>query len=211
MAALAIAGAIAGRRRREALRLLAGRLGLRFAADKDYELPRRFGFLDKVQLGSNRYAFNVLSGSYAGWDMWAFDYHYETHSTTSRGGRRTHHHFLSLMAAGLPRPLPEVKILREGLLSKIAQAFGYDDIDFESAEFSRKFCVRSKDKRFAYDVCNPRMMEYLLANDDLSIEIENTALALVFCSSLSPAALERNLGRLAAVRGLLPARLFEGG
>lgn len=190
------------------MRLLAGRLGLRFVPDKNYELPRKFGFLDKIQLGGNRYAFNVLSGRYAACEVWVFEYHYETYSTSAKGGHRTHHHFLSLLVAGQPWPLPEVTIVREGLLSKVAQAFGYDDIDFESAEFSRKFCVRSKDRRFAYDVCSPRMMEYLLANDDLSVEIENKALALVFGSSLSPVAVERNLGRLVAVRGLLPERLF---
>jgi len=30
--------------------------------------------------------------------------------------------------------------------------------------------VRSRDKKFAYDVCHPRMMEYLLARRDLAIE-----------------------------------------
>ena len=40
--------------------------------------------------------------------------------------------------------------------------FGYQDIKFESAEFSKTFCVRSPDKKFAYDVCNAKMMEYLL-------------------------------------------------
>ena len=33
-----------------------------------------------------------------------------------------------------------------GVFSKIAQAFGYDDIDFESHEFSRRVCVRAADR-----------------------------------------------------------------
>jgi hypothetical protein len=40
--------------------------------------------------------------------------------------------------------------------------------------------VRSPDKKFAYDVCHAQMMEYLLANRDLSIEIENEVIALAF-------------------------------
>lgn len=95
------------------------------------------------------------------------------------------------------------------MLSKIAQAFGYEDVDFESAEFSRAFCVRAKDKKFAYDVCHAQMMEYLLANRDLSIEIENRALALAFGTRLSAADIESNLHRLLEIRSRLPEYLFS--
>jgi hypothetical protein len=111
----------------------------------------------------------------------AFDYHYETHSTDHKGNRQTHHHYFSFFILLLPVTFPELKITREGLLSKIGQALGYDDIDFESAEFSRSFCVRSKNRKFAYDVCNAQMMEYFLANRDLSLELK-AALALAFDS-----------------------------
>ena len=98
----------------------------------------------------------------------------------------------------------------ENIFSKIAQAVGYDDIDFESHEFSRKFCVRSKNKKFAYDVCNARMIEYLLSNTNLSIEIEERALAISFNSRLAPDKIEPNLNRLITIRSLLPDYLFTG-
>ena len=99
---------------------------------------------------------------------------------------------------------PELLISREGWLSKFAQFFGYDDIDFESAEFSRKFCVRSPDKKFAYDICHARMIEYLLANSDLNIEIERQCLTLFFNSTLSPERIERELRRLVQLYELIP-------
>lgn len=206
--AAVIYGAIAARKRREALWALARRLGLRFDPQRDYHLARRFEFLDKLAQGSNRYAFNVLYGEFQQHSVWAFDYHFETYSTDSKGRRHTHHHYLSFFVLTLPRQFPEVRIVREGLLSKIAQAFGYDDIDFESAEFSRAFCVRSPDKRFAYDVCHPRMMEYLLANRDLNLEIDADALALAFDRRLAVPEIEANLNRLLEIRRLLPAYLF---
>ena len=86
--------------------------------------------------------------------------------------------------------------------------FGYGDINFESAEFSKAFNVRSPDKKFAYDVCNAQMMEYLLANRDLSIEIENDALALAFASRLSVEEIEASLQRLIEIRSRLPEYLF---
>ena len=97
----------------------------------------------------------------------------------------------------------------EGIFSKIAQAVGYDDIDFESHEFSRKYCVRSKDKKFAYDVCNARMIDYLLDNLDLTMEIEGPALAIGFKSRLSVDQIRGQYGRLLQIRSLIPNYLFE--
>ena len=199
---------IAARKRREALSGLAARLGLNFSPDNDYGLAERYGFLDKLAQGSNRYAFNVISGNYRESQVVVFDYHYETHTTDSKGNQQTQHHYFSFFILLLPINFPELKITREGLLSKIAQALGYEDIDFESAEFSRTFCVRSKDRKFAYDVCNAQMMEYLLANRDLSIEIEGPALALAFGARLSAAEIETDLNRLLEIRLRLPEYLF---
>jgi hypothetical protein len=49
---------------------------------------------------------------------------------------------------------------------------GIEDIDFESAEFSSKFCVKSPDRRWAYDVIHPRLMEFLLAAPRFHIEMD---------------------------------------
>jgi hypothetical protein len=204
----AIYSAMAARKRREALFELATRLGLDFSPGNDYGLAEQFSFLDKLAQGSNRYAFNVMSGNYRQNPVRVFDYHYETHSTDSKGHQQTHHHYFSFFILLLPVSFPELKITHEGLLSKIAQALGYEDIDFESAEFSRTFCVRSKDRKFAYDVCNPQMMEYLLANRDLSIEIEGPALAVAFATRLSAAEIEANLQRLLETRLRMPDYLF---
>lgn len=205
---LAIVAGKAAKKRREDLAALAARLGLSFWPDHNRELPSRYGFLNKLAQGSNRYAYNLLSGSFQGHPVFLFDYHYETESRDSKGNQQTHHHHFSFFILQMERSFPELVIASEGIFSKIAQAFGYDDIDFESHEFSRRFCVRSKDKKFAYDVCHARMMEYLLANPDLTIEIENNALAIAFDRCLDPHQIEPNLNRLAHLRSLMPNYLF---
>lgn len=200
-----VVGYISSLKRREAMAAVAMKLGLQFMPGKDRYMPKRYRFLDKLRQGSSRYAFNVLSGSYQEHEVLLFDYHYKTGS-----GKNTHHHYLSFFILHLQVSFPELIIGPEGIFSKIAQAVGYDDIDFESHEFSRKFCVRSKDKKFAYDVCNARMIEYLLSNTDLSIEIEDKVLAISFNSRLAPEQIEPNLNRLNTVRSLLPDYLFTG-
>ncbi len=206
---VAVLGAISAAKRREAMAALAARLGLRFDPRKDRDIARRFKFLDKLRQGSNRYAFNTLSGNYQGHDITVFDYHYETHSTDSKGHQQTHHHYFSFFILRLGGSFPELTIGPEGIFSKIAQAVGYDDIDFESHEFSRKFCVRSRDKKFAYDVCNAQMIEYLLANRDLTLEIDLDSLAISFNRRLSPEQIEPNLQRLVHIRSLMPDYLFS--
>lgn len=76
-----IFGHLQAKKRREAMVALATRLGLRFDPGKSRDIARHFTFLDKLRQGSNRYAFNTLSGHYHDQDITAFDYHYETHST----------------------------------------------------------------------------------------------------------------------------------
>jgi hypothetical protein len=205
----AIYNMIQARKRREGLFELAQRLGLNFSAAEDYEIADRYNFLKQLAKGENRYARNVLSGTYQQNEVLAFDYHYETHSTDSKGNRTTEHHWFSFFILTLPALFPDVTIRRENFLMKVAEVFGYQDIKFESAEFSKTFCVRSPDKKFAYDVCNAKMMEYLLANRDLSVEIENQALALAFDRCLSVEQVEANLQRLIEIRSRLPDYLFS--
>jgi len=209
MVVVVVWGLVAARKRREAMAELAARLGLGFRAGRDPALVDGFSFLNKLRQGSNRYAFNILEGGYQGHRVHVFDFHYETHSSDSKGRSRTQHHYLSFFILIVPHPFPELTIAPEGWLSKIAQMVGYDDIDFESAEFSRAFVVRSRDKRFAYDICNPKLMEYLLANRDLALEFDGPAIGLGFSRRLAPAGIEHNLNRLLHVRSLIPEYLFD--
>jgi hypothetical protein len=86
---------------------------------------------------------------------------------------------------------------------------GYDDIDFESVEFSKAFTVRSKDKKFAYDICHPRMMDYMLNHPYITIEIEHDAFATCADGLFSPEAVERRLKVMLDLRKLFPRYLFE--
>jgi len=212
--AIAIVGAVLGhlweKKRREAFAALAQRLGLAFSPGRETTLPVRYGFLDALRQGDNRYAFNILHGQFQGYPVLVFDYHYETHSTNSKGHRQTHHHYFSFFVLEQAREFPELRIYPEGLWQKFGQMLGFEDIDFESLEFSKAFCVRSKDRKFAYDVCHTRMMEYLLQHRDLSIEIELTAVSLSFGKRLKPEEVTERLNQLVQIVNLFPEYLYRG-
>lgn len=75
--------------------------------------------------------------------------------------KRTAHAPVALATVG-SLAMPGVEIRPEGLRDRLAAAAGWDDIDFESVEFSRRFHVKSQDKRFAFELIDPRMIEAFL-------------------------------------------------
>jgi len=202
-------GNIAAKKRLEGLNAIAQKCGLNFNPKENEDIAKKYSFLNQLNSGSNRYAFNVFSGNYKGHDLLAFDFHYEEESRDSKGKKHTHDCYFSCFILQLPAKFPELKIGPETFFQRIGQALGFDDIDFESYEFSRKFEVLSKDKKFAYDICHPQMMEYLLSNTDLIIEIEENALAIISNYTMEPEKIEHNLNRLIHIRSLMPNYLFE--
>ena len=79
------------KKRRESLAALAAFHGWTFDAEQYRGYDARYVEFDFLDRGSNRYAHNILAGESSGCAMEAFDYHYETHSTDSKGKRQTHY------------------------------------------------------------------------------------------------------------------------
>ncbi|MCZ6852043.1 MAG: hypothetical protein O7F17_10430 [Planctomycetota bacterium] len=167
---------LAAKRRREALAALAGELGWRFDPSRDRSHDDEYAHFEIFRRGHSRAAYNTLTGDLEIYrrtypaKMGDFTYRI----TTSTGkSTQTHTYRFSYLIVHLPfAGVPDLLIRREGMFDKLAGAFGFDDIDFESAEFSKRFYVKSPDKRFAYDVIHPRMMEFLLVGDPPTVDIE---------------------------------------
>lgn len=168
---------MAAKKRRQDLEALARELGWSFDPSRDSSHDQEYAHFEIFRRGHSRAAYNTLSGqlqiaerSYPA-KMGDFTYKITRHtgkSTTTQTYR------FSYLIVHVPfSGVPDLLIRREGVLDKLAGAFGFDDIDFESAEFSKKFHVKSADKRFAYDVCHPRMMEFLLQGEPPAVDIEH--------------------------------------
>jgi hypothetical protein len=168
--------------RREALAALADELGWRFDADRDYGHDEEYACFEVFRRGHGRAAYNTLSGTIElegrRYSAKAGDF---TYKVTTRSGKKssTTTYNLSYLIVHLPWRTPDLLIRREGLFDRIAGAFGFADINFESEEFSRRFHVRCPDRKFAYDVIEPRMMEYLLASNPPVVDIEGGRCCIV--------------------------------
>ena len=181
---LAALGAVGRQRRRKAIAAWAHGIGLTYAPQRDPGLAARLPGFAVFHQGQNQYAFNVVSGVFEGREVVAFDYHYETEHTvtvrekdaqgrmhTRTETRITHHRF----SAVLVRPelvLKPLLIRPEGLFDKVADFFGRGDLNFESAEFSRRYHVTAPDRRWAYDVLHARTIDFLLDQPRLVVEMD---------------------------------------
>jgi len=198
--------------RREAMALQASRLGLGFNQHQR-RIARSYLFLDQLHglhRGADRYSLNIMSGNFRGHPVTLFDYHYlSPDSVWFWAPSWKRHCYVSFVVLDLNRSFPELTLAKEGIFKKIGQALGLSDIDFESHEFSRRYEVKCKDKKFAYDFCNAKMIDYLLDQPTLPLEVERNAVALGFNSQHNVAMIEPHLRHLAKIRSLMPNYLFS--
>jgi hypothetical protein len=61
----------------------------------------------------------------------------------------------------MPADCPRLCIDRENLFTRLADALSFHDIQFESEEFNRDFTVTCEVPKFANDLIDGRMMQWL--------------------------------------------------
>ena len=192
--------------RRRGFRDLTTRLGFEsFSPDRDDEFTRKWDFLHRLtHVGEDHYAFNLLRGTYHGQSLFIFDFIYMT-----GGSKNPQEHVGTMFLLIFKETFPLLTIGPEKFGAKLASGIGLGgEIKFESAEFSKRFSVRCADKKFAYDICNPQMIDCLLANPRLEIEVQGPCLLLAFEPQLPVEQIEFNLQRLVQIRSLMPDYLF---
>jgi len=209
-----VIGAAQARKRREALAALAARLGWRFDPSHDRSHDERYRQFQIFRRGRSRSAFNTLEGTVE-IDGRTFhgrmgDFRYKVTRQSGKSSSTRTYQF-SYLILHPPFLLDQtLRIRPESVLDKLAGAIGFDDIDFESEEFSRRFHVKSSDKRFAFDVIHPQMMEFLLASSSVAVEIDGGCCCFSDGSTRwQPAAFERKLAWLTRFFELWPAYLIE--
>jgi hypothetical protein len=208
---LAMASAKAAKQRREELAAWAGSRGWRF--DDDGSATEEFRRVAEFRRGHNRYAYNTIAGALTikgrEFPVACGDYHFRE-TRGSGKNRRTVTVRFSYVSVRVPGSPPDLTIRPEGFFDKVVQAFGADDIDFESDQFSRAFCVTCPEKKFAYDVVSPRMMEHLLATRPPAIFLVGGHVCLVAGNrTWAIPEYEREIARLAAFFELWPEFVLE--
>jgi len=206
---LIYAGVLSDRKRRESLRAVARSLGLGFDPGADRHLHHVYAH-PVFKKGHSKQAKNNLFGmmTLGGYPVHVRmgDYRY-----TTGHGKHSQTHRISYAAFQLPFVgTPDLLIRRENIGDKLIGGIGFDDIDFESEEFSRTFWVKSGQKKHAYDVIHPKMMEFLLRGPTPHVEIvQDVCLIREGWGHWDPATFEGAPGWFQAFLDRWPEHLIE--
>jgi hypothetical protein len=133
--------------------------------------------------GHGRRSTKVLHGTHDGREAAVFDFVYHTteSSTDANGHHHTHEeaHRFNVVALSLGAATPGLSVSPEGAFGRLLGRMFNSDIELESEEFNRAFTVNADDRKFAFDVLHPRMMELLLQHRDTAWRIDRGWLLVV--------------------------------
>jgi hypothetical protein len=168
--------------RRSEMNALALRLGWEWDPGPNPDFDDQFRQFDCFRTGGDREAANTLRGwikvRHTRYPALMGDYKFtRTHSNGKSTSKSTHRFSYALVQ--VPFHVPDLLLRREHFLDKAAAFLGFEDINFESSEFSRRFFVKSADKKFAYDVVHPRMMDFLLRVRPPAIDLRSDWLLIM--------------------------------
>lgn len=160
--AVAVFSYLAKKKRREGFALVATQLGMEYWPEDPFGLlSEPFALFNR---GDGRGIENVLAGPYQSLDTKAFDYWYYEESTDSKGNRTKTYYRFDCVVVPIDAACSPLTIDNENVLTRLADALSFHDIQFESEDFNRMFNVKSPDKKFANDFVDARMMQWLLQN-----------------------------------------------
>jgi hypothetical protein len=163
------------RERTEALRRVAETAGLTFEPDGQVEAVRSRADSTLFERGHSRKVKNLMSGRVGDTDLLVFDYHYTT-------GHGKNQHTTAQTVVVLPaakRSLPDLQMAPENAISRIAEKFGYQDIDIESSpEFSRRYIVKGPDEAAIRAALYPSATSYFGGHEGWTVEVRSGNVAI---------------------------------
>jgi hypothetical protein len=145
------------RARRQGFQQVAMQLGLSYSQQDPFDLlGYPFTLFSK---GDSRKLENVISGAWQEVDVIAFDYRY-----TEGSGKSQTDYLFDCAIVPIGADSPRLLIEHENLLTSLAGALSFRDQQFESEAFNQEYRVHCDVPKFANDVLDARMMQWLLDN-----------------------------------------------
>jgi hypothetical protein len=192
---------LAAKKRLEAMAAYAAGRGWRFEAEQPLLVDRFTG--PPFGLGSGRRAYNVLYGTHEGRDLVSFDYEYKTQ--TSNGKQTTTHvHRFSVLGLSMGVHMPPLSVDPESFLDRFVGRLTGTDIDLESEEFNRSFTVSCPDRKFAFDVLHPQMMEFLLQHRQVGWRFEQDSMLMVADGQRTPVQIDATIAVMDGITDRVP-------
>lgn len=177
-----IIGAVMAAQRRKDVAAAAAALGMQFAEYDPFNLPGRYASMRSFDEGHSKSAYNTIYGKKDGLDTIITDYKY-----TVGSGKNSHTYRRTYCLVTVASQLPALLVRPEGFLDHVAAMVGFNDINFESAEFNNAFHVTCDDRRAAYDLITQKMMEFLLQYRGMHLETLGNTILVHYNNTMPPA------------------------
>lgn len=195
------------KKRREALAAMARQLGLSYSQEDTAGcLTLPFALL---QRGDGRGTENLLSGTWQEMPIREFDYWYYEESTDSKGHTSRSTYRFSCVVTEVEAGLSALTLNRENLFTRLADSLGLADMEFELDEFNRAFTVKCKDRKFANDFIDQRMMHWLLGTDRAFAFETCGPWLLVYSKRRKPTELTPLFGTIRQFRDGIPRVVYD--
>ena len=152
--AIGYAGYRQQQKRLATLANIAASVGFSFTrgdADRLVDMP-----FELFNRGSRRTVECEMGGVHNGVNMRIFDYKYYV-----QGDKNGQWYKFTCGLALIPAACPRLHITHHRFLSSLGNLFNGRDIQFESDDFNKRFCVKCDDQRFAFSLIDGQMMEWL--------------------------------------------------
>lgn len=161
------------RARTQRFEALAVEMSLEFHPKGDGRVTALMGELRLFNQGHRRRTHNMLIGRTDDVDIAIFGYRYTTGS-----GKHQHTHSQTVISFQSPHlSLPKFELRPEHMFHKLGQAFGYQDIDFEShPDFSKRYLLRGPDEQSIREAFTPDVLDFFESKKGISVEAANDRL-----------------------------------
>jgi hypothetical protein len=151
----------------EQMRFVGERMGFTYWPTPDHDLQERVGPFHLFSQGYSRKIQNVMRREIHDIAVTLFEYRYRT---SSGKHTRTHHQTVLLFETQRLQ-LPLFTLRPEGMFHRIAQKFGYQDINFaDHPVFSESYLLRGPQEAQIRDLFTEEVLNYYSRHDDLCTE-----------------------------------------
>ncbi|MHC4248416.1 MAG: hypothetical protein ACYS9X_04745 [Planctomycetota bacterium] len=201
---------LAVRKRRDEMARLSHRLGYKYLPTGGEKIPERLRATTLFSKPRDRKVWNLVFGRRNGLEVSLFDYS-QSASTGPGNSNETRAPGRSVVLVEVPgASFPPFLLRLEGVIDRIKAAAGFEDIDFESDEFSKRYYVTCAEKRFAYDVITAKQMKLLLSVEDMNVEMCGRSIVFYLGSILAARELEWLHGFAMEFVANIPPFVLEG-
>lgn len=163
------------KKRTEELQQVAEEMGLQFNATAQLRVQEAIGHLRLFNRGHGKKFKNMMFGEANNVELAIFDYRY----TTGGGKNKQTHQQTVICFQSSKLSLPAFELRPENFLHKVGQAFGYQDIDFETHPvFSKQFILRGEDEAAIREFFTPLRLQFF--ESLLGVSVETSPERLIF-------------------------------